>query len=187
MLRGTCANCPSTSTLTYKWTAKHDTTSFTLDSTSTSTGDSNINLVIDEDQLPQATSYKFKLVVEKTDTSGTVTGYSEIEISGNTPPSGGSCTLSPTTIKPLEDQVTFSCTGYADSSASNTLYYRVVAYSQDTGTLGSSIVLYYGTMSSGNFYGAAPWPATAGSTRDKVKIKIFIEDETGASVEAYSQ
>jgi hypothetical protein len=74
--------------------------------------------------------------------------------------------------------VTFTCTGYNDPRSSSTeLYYRVKSYSSDQK---ESVVLYYGSSSSSKVY-VAPWP---GTTRNTVPIKIFVEDEFGASTQA---
>ncbi|KAK3091077.1 hypothetical protein FSP39_016966 [Pinctada imbricata] len=59
MLRGFCSNC-GTATLTYRWTAKYGSTSLTLDSTTSSTLDDKINLVIDEDQLPDCNNIQLQ-------------------------------------------------------------------------------------------------------------------------------
>lgn len=178
MLEAECSNCMSASSLTYSWTAKYGSSNFILDSTTTSTGNDQINLVVNADQLPAASAYKFKLQVQKTVSATTTSGFGEVELHGNTAPSGGSCSLNPSSVISLEDIVTFTCTGYSDPGSSSTeLYYRVKSYSSDQK---ESVVLYYGSSSSAKIY-VAPWP---GTTRSTVPIKIFVEDEYGASTQA---
>lgn len=181
MLEGVCSNCATASSVTYTWTAEYGTNSLTLDSTTTSTHNNQTNLVINSNQLPAAASYKFKLEIQKT-VSGTVSsGYTKLTLEGNSAPSGGSCTVSPTSVVSLENLVTFTCTGYTDPGSSSTeLYYRVKSYSS-SGT--ESVGLYFGSSSTAKIF-VAPWP---GTSRHAVDIKIFVEDEYGAKTEALSQ
>ncbi|XP_062602087.1 polycystin-1-like isoform X2 [Saccostrea cucullata] len=181
MLEGSCSNCASASSVTYTWTAEYGTSTLTLDSTTTSTGNDKINLVVKASQLPAASVYKFKLQIQKVDSGTTTTGYGQIELDGNTAPSGGSCSLSPASVKSLEDIVTFTCSGYSDSGSSSTeLYYRVKTYSSDGK---ESVVQYYGSVNSAKIF-TAPWP---GNARNTVQIKIFVEDEHGAKTQALDQ
>lgn len=181
MLAGTCSNCASASSLTHTWTASYDTNAFTLDSTTTSTGNDKINLVINSGQLPAASVYTFQLQIQMTVSGSASTGYSKLKLDGNAAPSGGSCTVTPTTAKSLEDPVTFSCNSYSDPANPTTeLYYRVKSYSADGK---ESVGLYYGSSKTGKIF-VAPWP---GTSRHTVQIKVFVEDEYGAQTEALDQ
>ncbi|GCC34843.1 hypothetical protein chiPu_0013320 [Chiloscyllium punctatum] len=85
-LAGRCQNCSNKST--YKWTVQSsDASPLTLDNKTTSTGDSNPNLVVRQDVLQDGVNYTFTLSI--TDSEKQSTGFSSITLTPNYPPSRG--------------------------------------------------------------------------------------------------
>ncbi|KAF2984153.1 hypothetical protein EK904_007642 [Melospiza melodia maxima] len=92
-LEGTCQNCHNDSKLG-RWAAhSFKNKSLILDRTTTSTGDTGMNLVLRPGALRDGEGYTFTLHI--TDLTTGEEGFASIDLLPNQPPVGGSCRLSP--------------------------------------------------------------------------------------------
>ncbi|OWF55928.1 Polycystin-1 [Mizuhopecten yessoensis] len=184
-LQGICANCGS-ATVTYTWNATYvdsGTSTFSLTTTNTHTGDSKSNLVVKTGQIIDGKPYTFGLTVTKTENSVTTTSYAEIELLANMPPSGSGCNVSTTTIT-VFDTLTIDCLGFSDPDSSSTeLTYKVIAYSTDSASVGQSVIIYSGPQSQVDVF-LTSWP---GVSRTTVQVKVFIIDSFDGSYEGFDQ
>lgn len=178
-LSGTCNNNCGSGTVTYKWTASYvdgGTNTFTLTSSNTLTGDSSANLVVKSGQIVDGKTYTFRLTITKTENSVTTSSYVEIELPGNAPPTGTSCSAGSTTVI-VFNPLSINCQGFSDPDSSSTeLSYLVEAYSTDSASSGESVIIYFGSKSQVDVYLTA-WP---GVSRTTVQLKVFIIDTFNA-------
>uniref|UniRef100_A0A8C5UCL9 Polycystin 1, transient receptor potential channel interacting n=1 Tax=Malurus cyaneus samueli TaxID=2593467 RepID=A0A8C5UCL9_9PASS len=126
-LEGTCQNCHNDSKLG-RWAAhSFKNKSLILDKTTTSTGDTGMNLVLRQGALRDGEGYTFTLHI--TDLTTGEEGFASIDLLPNQPPVGGSCRLSPRgPLQALVTKVHFECTGWRDTEdAEGPLVYILLA------------------------------------------------------------
>ncbi|KAE8579014.1 hypothetical protein XENTR_v10023872 [Xenopus tropicalis] len=113
-LEGRCTNCLDDS-WSARWTAQSfDNKTLPLDSSTTSTGDREMNLVLRLGALKDGQGYTFTLHVIHP--SMDEEGFASIDLLPNSPPSGGSCTIAPNgTVHALPGKIHFECTGWRDA------------------------------------------------------------------------
>uniref|UniRef100_H0Z7Q1 Polycystin 1, transient receptor potential channel interacting n=1 Tax=Taeniopygia guttata TaxID=59729 RepID=H0Z7Q1_TAEGU len=113
-LEGTCQNCHNDSKLG-RWAAhSFKNKSLILDKTTTSTGDTGMNLVLRPGALRDGEGYTFTLHI--TDLTTGEEGFASIDLLPNQPPVGGSCRLSPEgPLRALVTKVHFECAGWRDT------------------------------------------------------------------------
>ncbi|XP_041364412.1 polycystin-1-like [Gigantopelta aegis] len=168
VLSGRCTNCLSN--IRYRWQVEADGIQVPLDETTTTTGGSNINLVVRPNVLGVADTYTFSLNVTSSGFSGE--GNAILSLESNKPPSGGSCVIGGAApVVSLESPVDVSCSGWTDDSGGH-LYYQILV----DGTVYSTHVLYHGTRDTQSVY-VAPLSATT----DRVKLQVKVIDELGAA------
>ena len=167
-LSSSCSNCLSNTQ--YRWQVESDRVQIPLDETTTTTGDSNINLVIRPNVLGNAATYTFSLTVTSSDLSSD--GNAILRLDSNKPPYGGSCDIGGADpVISLESQVSVSCSGWTDDSGGH-LYYQILI----DGTVYSTHMLYHGTLETQSVYVAPVSP-----TADSVKLQVKVIDELGAA------
>ncbi|XP_061469355.1 polycystin-1-like [Rhineura floridana] len=183
-LSGQCNSCDS-GTL-YKWKAQSsDGQLLTLDNVTTSTGDSNRDLVIRQGVLQDGVKYTFTVLV--TQPRGQLQGESSITLTPNHPPRGGVCILRPQNdIYILEMPVRFQCMGWMDEDSSPTqqLIYTLTAEmcSPHSNHCWHSC-LYRGIKSSFSSF----LPAGTRSSQSGINILVEVEDSQGAKTLALNQ
>ncbi|XP_062977569.1 polycystin-1-like [Elgaria multicarinata webbii] len=182
-LSGQCKNCDNGTR--YKWRAQNsDGLPLTLDNVTTSTGDSNRDLVIRQGVLQDGMKYIFTVLV--TQPRGQLQGESSITLTPNHPPKGGVCTLTPeNNIYILETPVRFQCMGWMDEdSAPVQLIYTLIA---ETCSPHSShcwhSCLYRGIKSSFSSF----LPAGTLGNQSGIHILVELEDLQGAKTLALNQ
>ena len=120
-LQGICAGASCGGTLTYKWSLfKH--TNNTSNETQwveisaiqelISTRLSSTTLVTYPGVLMPNVQYKFVLIAKR---QGGHPGYSEYQVTTNSPPTGGTCSVSPSSGVTLTTEFTFTCTDWQDA------------------------------------------------------------------------
>ncbi|XP_072882775.1 polycystin-1 [Hemitrygon akajei] len=174
-LAGRCANCSSQ--LLYKWTVQNpDGHPLILDNQTTSTGDSNANLVIRQGVLQDGVNYTFTLNI--TDLEEETSGFSSIILSPNYPPSGGHCTIHPDqALYLLETPLSFNCTGWWDEDGIvDQLVYSLVAVTCSRDSICERFRLYWGIKPSFS----ALLPVGSWSKATAVTVIIEVEDILGA-------
>lgn len=94
-----------------RWAARtFSNKTLVLDSSSTSTGSSELRLVVRRGVLRDGEGYIFTLTV--LDQDGEAEGYASIRLAANRPPRGGSCRLFPLEkLRGLTTKVNFECSG----------------------------------------------------------------------------
>nr|XP_014345291.1 PREDICTED: polycystin-1-like [Latimeria chalumnae] len=182
-LSGQCRNC-NDKTL-YKWTShSSDGKPLILDSTTTSTGDSNRDLVVRQGVLKDGVNYTFTLTA--TYPMRRQWGLSSITLAPNKPPQDGVCTIQPESIiYVLETSLVYHCTGWRDEDSSLVqLIYTLIAetYMTDTGHC-QRFYLYRGIKSSFSTL----VPSGNHGNDSTVNIIIEIEDSLGAKTTALNQ
>ncbi|CAH2307448.1 polycystin-1 [Pelobates cultripes] len=113
-LEGSCSNCLDDSR-SGRWTAQSfGNKSLTLDLSTTTTGDREMNLVLRQGALKDGEGYTFTLHVS--DPTMEEEGFASIDLLPNRPPFGGSCRIFPNkTIHALSTKIQFDCTGWRDT------------------------------------------------------------------------
>ncbi|XP_067914731.1 polycystin-1 [Heterodontus francisci] len=182
-LAGRCENCSNKST--HKWTVQSsDGYPLTLDNKTTSTGDSNPNLVIRQGVLRDGVNYTFTLNI--TDPEKEITGFSSIILTPNYPPSRGVCTIHPDeTLYLLETPLSFSCTGWWDVDGGlDQLVYSLMAMTCPNGSSNCDrFQLYRGIKPSFS----ALLPAGTTDSASAVSVVIEVEDVLGAKTTAVNR
>lgn len=177
-IEGTCfSGC--TSATTYKWTVTESSTSavVTIDSTQTTTGLNQKNFVLKAGALPSGIAYTFKLEA----TEGTETGQALFSLPPSSKPSGGSCTVSPTTaIVPLENVITVSCSSFQDLDLMSGIYYQIKISS--TNAAAEKYLAYYGTRAENDIY-IAPFSDASPGT---IQVEVSIVNDYGAAADGTS-
>uniref|UniRef100_A0A4W3JYE4 Polycystic kidney disease 1a n=1 Tax=Callorhinchus milii TaxID=7868 RepID=A0A4W3JYE4_CALMI len=182
-LAGQCENCSSNTS--HKWTVQSsDGFPLTLDNQTTSTGDSNPDLVIRQGVLRNGVNYTFTLSVM--DPEKHSSGFSSIMLTPNYPPSGGVCTVKPDTVfYLLETVISVNCTGWLDEDGGfDQLIYSLIAMScLDRSDACHQYHLYRGIRSS---FSALVPAGTQGNT-SAVSIVVEVEDLLGAKTTAVNR
>uniref|UniRef100_UPI00398EAF00 polycystin-1 n=1 Tax=Pristiophorus japonicus TaxID=55135 RepID=UPI00398EAF00 len=182
-LAGRCENCGNKST--HKWTVQSsDGNPLTLDNKTTSTGDSNPDLVIRRGVLQDGVNYTFTLNI--TDPEEETIGFSSIILTPNYPPSGGACTIHPDqALYLLETPLSFNCTGWWDEDGGlDQLVYSLVAVTCPHGPSACDrFQLYRGVKPS---FGVLLPVGTTGSG-SVVSVVVEVEDLLGAKTTAVNR
>ncbi|XP_067860482.1 polycystin-1 [Heptranchias perlo] len=182
-LTGRCENCGNKST--HKWTVQSsDGYALTLDHKTTSTGDSNPDLVVRQGVLQNGVNYTFTLNI--TDLEEEITGFSSIILTPNYPPSGGVCTIHPDqALYLLETPLSFNCTGWWDEDGGlDQLVYSLVAVTCPSGSSACDrFQLYRGIKPSFS----ALLPAGTTGSASVVSVVIEVEDLLGAKTTAVNK
>ncbi|CAM2101941.1 unnamed protein product [Caretta caretta] len=182
-LAGQCQSCDNRTI--YKWTAQSsDGQPLTLDHVTTSTGDSNRDLVIRQGVLRDGVNYSFMLSASQP--GGELQGGSSITLTPNNPPRGGVCTLTPEhDLYLLETLVSYQCTGWVDEDSSpvQLIYTLIAERCPPDGRHCQHFCLYRGIKSSfGTFL-----PAATGGRHTAVNVLVELEDSQGAKTLALNQ
>ncbi|KAM4663485.1 polycystin-1-like [Discoglossus pictus] len=178
ILSGDCEACHN-DTL-YTWSA-HDTSGHPLflDNLTTSTGPLKRELVIRRGALQDGLGYTFTLRVRQQ--QGPAWGEGSISLTANNPPTGGSCSLLPTSnIFWLETPLEYNCTGWSDPDEDGQLLFSL---SVQIFSLVSSqrLYLYRGTRS---------WHrvrSSVGTDTRGIQVFVEIEDMLGARTMAINR
>ncbi|KYO31114.1 hypothetical protein Y1Q_0016466 [Alligator mississippiensis] len=175
-LFGQCESCDNRTM--YKWTAQSsDGQPLTLDNVTTSTGDSNRDLVIRQGVLRDGVNYTF--TVSAFQPSRELPGRSSITLTPNHPPRGGLCMLRPEhDLYLLETPVSYHCTGWVDedSSPAQLIYTLIAETCSPDGKRCWQFCLYRGVKSSFSAF----LPASANGSRSMVNVLVELEDSQGA-------
>lgn len=167
VLTSQCSNCRTDAN--YTWILEVDGKPHPLTDSQTLTTLRGPNLVIKQGVIPAGSDYT--VTVSKSFRLVSRTGSSSLKLHGNKPPSGGTCTVTPTTVQTLANKVKVSCSGWSDSDNTAQLFYKVIA----KGT--SSMETYqvcYGVNRDLTFY-LASFPGS-----DKVTLEVQVIDNEGA-------
>ncbi|KAM7146058.1 polycystin-1-like isoform 4-T5 [Macrochelys suwanniensis] len=182
-LAGQCQGCDNRTV--YKWMAQSsDGQPLTLDHVTTSTGDSNRDLVIRQGVLRDGVNYSFMLSASQP--GGELQGGSSITLTPNNPPRGGVCTLTPEhNLYLLETLVSYQCTGWVDedSSPGQLIYTLIAERCSPDGRHCQPFCLYRGIKSSFSTF----LPAAAGGSRTTVNVLVELEDSQGAKTLALNR
>ncbi|KAM9305451.1 polycystin-1 [Gastrophryne carolinensis] len=113
-LEGSCTNCHE-EFKAGRWTAQSfSNKTLVLNSSTTTTGDREMNLVLRQGVLKDGEGYTFTLHVK--DPTMEEEGFASIDLLPNGPPFGGTCRITPNdTIHALTMPVQFNCTGWRDT------------------------------------------------------------------------
>uniref|UniRef100_A0A3Q2YRT4 Polycystin 1, transient receptor potential channel interacting n=1 Tax=Hippocampus comes TaxID=109280 RepID=A0A3Q2YRT4_HIPCM len=194
-LRGTCTNCQGFHR--GRWTATTlQNETLILDSSSTTTGNDCMNLVLRQGVLRHGDSYIFTLHV--TDDTLDGEGAASITLHHNMPPAGGECHLRAGgeaggdigeadsggwTIRTLLDRVHFNCSGYSDRGVSETplLYSLLVTRCKEDYC--EEFCVYKGSSPEHSAF----LPPGFSSARHRVAVSITVEDLQGASITALNK
>ncbi|KAJ8246238.1 hypothetical protein GJAV_G00265350, partial [Gymnothorax javanicus] len=180
-LSGTCSNCQASHR--GRWTAMTlGNESLVLDSSSTTTGNDGMNLVLRQGVLRDGDSYVFSLHV--TDDLMDREGVASIVLRHNMPPAGGSCTLLPdsTRVQTLVDRVHFSCTGYADSDDREIPLLYSLLVTRCSRSQCEEFCVYKGTSPE---HATFLPPGFLPSRR--VAVSVVVEDHQGAAITAVNK
>ncbi|XP_076856024.1 polycystin-1 [Brachyhypopomus gauderio] len=181
VLSGHCALCSGA--VQYRWTAENTKGEVLhLNEVTTTTGDSNPNLVIRPDMLTAGSEYVFTLNVSQP--ANGLWGSAGITLTPNLPPQGGNCTLSPEdSVQLLQNMVSFNCSGWVeeDSTSAQIIYTLQAAQCEEPGPQCPLITLYRGTRHS-----FKSWvPLGTARREDNASIitaLLQIEDNMGAKI-----
>ncbi|NXF72193.1 PKD1 protein, partial [Sclerurus mexicanus] len=181
-LEGTCQNCHNDSKLG-RWAAhSFKNKSLILDKTTTSTGDTGMNLVLRQGALKDGEGYTFTLHI--TDLTTGEEGFASIDLLPNQPPVGGSCRLSPRgPLKALMTKVHFECAGWRDTEdAEAPLVYILLASRRRAGHF-HEFCLYKGSRAEH----AAFLPPGFHESAFQVSVSVLVQDQLGATVVAVNR
>uniref|UniRef100_A0A8C3QIS3 Polycystin 1, transient receptor potential channel interacting n=1 Tax=Cyanoderma ruficeps TaxID=181631 RepID=A0A8C3QIS3_9PASS len=181
-LEGTCQNCHNDSKLG-RWAAhSFKNKSLILDKTTTSTGDTGMNLVLRQGALRDGEGYTFTLHI--TDLTTGEEGFASIDLLPNQPPVGGSCRLSPEgPLRALMTKVHFECTGWRDTEdAEGPLVYILLASRRRPGHF-HEFCVYKGSRAE---HGAFLPPGFHDSAF-QVSVAVLVQDQLGATVVAVNR
>ncbi|NXP60074.1 PKD1 protein, partial [Chloropsis cyanopogon] len=181
-LEGTCQNCHNDSKLG-RWAAhSFKNKSLILDKTTTSTGDTGMNLVLRQGALRDGEGYTFTLHI--TDLTTGEEGFASIDLLPNQPPKGGSCELSPQgPLRALETKVHFECAGWRDTEdAEGPLVFILLASRHRPGHFHEFCVYKGSRAEHGAFL-----PPGFHESGFQVSVAVLVQDQLGATVVAVNQ
>ncbi|NWI51405.1 PKD1 protein, partial [Calyptomena viridis] len=181
-LEGTCQNCHNDSKLG-RWAAhSFKNKSLILDKTTTSTGDTGMNLVLRQGALKDGEGYTFTLHI--TDLTTGEEGFASIDLLPNQPPVGGSCRLSPKgPLRALMTKVHFECAGWRDTEdTEGPLVYILLASRRRHGHF-HEFCLYKGSRAE---HGAF-LPPGFHESGFRVSVSVLVQDQLGATVVAINR
>ncbi|XP_077864342.1 polycystin-1-like protein 2 [Saccoglossus kowalevskii] len=185
VLSAHCSDCTTLSKITYKWELLYEDgtlTNIDLDAM-TSTGIFGKNLAINVDVFTNTDeSYKLKL-------SGTVIGreegFSEYAVIVNSPPSPGTCTVSPISGYLLETIFTLNCQGFSDDDLPLMYEFSVITGGEKRATINSldhkaGSLLYYGNDP---YRPSIYLPLGLAQNNYTIDIVVRVSDVYGATVQ----
>ncbi|NWX27466.1 PKD1 protein, partial [Notiomystis cincta] len=181
-LEGTCQNCHNDSKLG-RWAAhSFKNKSLILDKTTTSTGDTGMNLVLRQGALRDGEGYTFTLHI--TDLTTGEEGFASIDLLPNQPPQGGSCRLSPEgPLRALVTKVHFECAGWRDTEdAEAPLVYILLASRRRPGHFHEFCVYKGSRAEHGAFL-----PPGFHESGFQVAVAVLVQDQLGATVVAVNR
>uniref|UniRef100_K7FII1 Polycystin 1, transient receptor potential channel interacting n=1 Tax=Pelodiscus sinensis TaxID=13735 RepID=K7FII1_PELSI len=181
-LEGTCRNCRNDSKLG-RWAAhSFKNKSLVLDKTTTSTGNTGMNLVLRPGALKDGEGYTFTLHV--TDLTIGEEGYASMDLLPNRPPVGGVCQLSPNAaVQALMTKVHFECTGWRDTEDEETpLVYILLATRCKPGQC-EQFGMYKGSRSEHSAF----LPPGFSANRFLVHVSVLVQDQLGATAVALNR
>ncbi|XP_023567626.1 polycystin-1 isoform X3 [Octodon degus] len=180
-LEGHCHNCSSGSKHG-RWAARtFSNKTLVLDETTTSTGSSDMRLVVRRGVLRDGEGYIFTLTV--LGHSGKEEGCASIHLSPNRPPLGGVCYLFPLdAVWALTTKVHFECVGWQDAEdASAPLVYALLLQRCHQGHC-EEFCIYKGSLST---YAAVLPPGF--QPEFEVGLAVVVQDQLGAAVVALNR
>ncbi|CAM4619463.1 polycystin-1 isoform X1 [Caretta caretta] len=175
-LEGTCRNCQNDSKLG-RWAAhSFKNKSLILDKTTTSTGNTGMNLVLRPGALKDGEGYTFTLHI--TDLTTGEEGYASIDLLPNRPPIGGLCQLSPNgEVRALMAKVHFECAGWRDTEDEEApLVYILLATRCKVGQC-EEFGMYKGSRSEHSAF----LPPGFSANRFLVYVSVLVQDQLGAT------
>ncbi|KAL2299111.1 hypothetical protein Nmel_014727 [Mimus melanotis] len=178
-LEGTCQNCHNDSKLG-RWAAhSFKNKSLILDKTTTSTGDTGMNLVLRQGALRDGEGYTFTLHI--TDLTTGEEGFASIDLLPNQPPVGGNCSLSPKgPLRALLTKVHFECAGWRDTEdEEGPLVYILLASRRRPGHFHEFCVYKGSRAEHGAFL-----PPGFHESGFQVSVAVLVQDQLGATVVA---
>ncbi|NWY67558.1 PKD1 protein, partial [Erithacus rubecula] len=178
-LEGTCQNCHNDSKHG-RWAAhSFKNESLILDKTTTSTGDTGMNLVLRQGALRDGEGYTFTLHI--TDPTTGEEGFASIDLLPNQPPVGGSCILSQKgPLRALLTKVHFECTGWRDTEdEEGPLVYMLLASRRRHGHFHEFCVYKGSRAEHGAFL-----PPGFRESGFQVSVAVLVQDQLGATVVA---
>ncbi|NXF01300.1 PKD1 protein, partial [Smithornis capensis] len=181
-LEGTCQNCHNDSKLG-RWAAhSFKNKSLILDKTTTSTGDTGMNLVLRQGALKDGEGYTFTLHI--TDLTTGEEGFASIDLLPNQPPVGGSCRLSPKgPLRALMTKVHFECAGWRDTEdTEGPLVYILLASRRRHGHF-HEFCLYKGSRAEHSAF----LPPGFLESGFRVSVSVLVQDQLGATVVAINR
>ncbi|NXL82188.1 PKD1 protein, partial [Leptocoma aspasia] len=181
-LEGTCQNCHNDSKLG-RWAAhSFKNKSLILDKTTTSTGDTGMNLVLRQGALRDGEGYTFTLHI--TDLTTGEEGFASIDLLPNQPPVGGSCRLSPQgPLRALVTKVHFECAGWRDTEdAEGPLVFILLASRHRPGHFHEFCVYKGSRAEHGAFL-----PPGFHESGFQVSVAVLVQDQLGATVVAVNR
>ncbi|XP_039346814.1 polycystin-1 isoform X1 [Mauremys reevesii] len=181
-LEGTCRNCQNDSKLG-RWAAhSFKNKSLVLDKTTTSTGNTGMNLVLRPGALKDGEGYTFTLHI--TDLTTGEEGYASIDLLPNRPPIGGLCQLSPNgEVKALMAKVHFECAGWRDTEDEEApLVYILLATRCKAGQC-EEFSMYKGSRSEHSAF----LPPGFSANSFLVYVSVLVQDQLGATVMALNR
>ncbi|XP_072337691.1 polycystin-1 isoform X1 [Scyliorhinus torazame] len=179
-LSGSCSNCESNPQ--YVWKVENSKKQLlTLDNATTSTGSTEMNLVMRHGVLEDGDGYTFSLNV--TDPLMENVGFASIYIPPIHLPSGGKCLIFPTeNISALTTSVTFTCTGW-ETTGVPLVYSFILTRCGVGGTHCDEFYVYKGSRSE---YSAV-LPPGFNSNQFIAYIAVTVQNQQGASVIAVNR
>ncbi|XP_018416527.1 PREDICTED: LOW QUALITY PROTEIN: polycystin-1 [Nanorana parkeri] len=180
-LEGSCTNCHD-DYRTGRWTAQSfRNKTLVLNSTTTTTGDREMNLVLRQGVLKDGEGYTFTLHVS--DPTMEEEGLASIDLLPNSPPLGGTCRISPNeTIHALTTLVHFNCTGWRDTEDEVGLVFILRAKRCWAGHC-DDFWVYKGSRSEHSTF----LPVGYNETNFVVELSILVQDQQGATAVALNQ
>ncbi|XP_048343368.1 polycystin-1-like [Sphaerodactylus townsendi] len=182
-LSGQCNSCDNRTQ--YEWRAQSSNGQIlTLDNVTTSTGDSNRDLVIRQGILQDGVNYTFTVLAMQFD--GQLQGSASLTLTPNNPPRGGVCILRPeNNIYILETPVKFQCMGWMDEDNSpvQLIYTLTAEICSPPSNHCWHFCLYRGIKSSFRTF----LPASSLTNLSSINILVELEDSQGAKILALNQ
>ncbi|XP_053131913.1 polycystin-1 isoform X2 [Hemicordylus capensis] len=192
-LEGACLNCRNSSNLgmtklslvspppfVQRWAAhSFKNESLTLNGSTTSTGDTEMNLVLRQGALQDGEGYTFTLHI--TDLATGEEGYASIDLFPNQPPFGGSCRLSPLgPVQALTAKIHFECTGWRDKEDEGTPLVYILKALRCRLDYCEEFWVYKGSHAEHATF-LPPGFQEGGSL---VHVIVYVQDQLGATVKA---
>uniref|UniRef100_A0A4W3IKU7 Polycystin 1, transient receptor potential channel interacting n=1 Tax=Callorhinchus milii TaxID=7868 RepID=A0A4W3IKU7_CALMI len=183
ILSGSCSNCHWSSQ--YAWEAEtFNKIPLVLNSTTTTTGSTEMNLVVRHRVLQDGVGYTFSLNV--IDPLMENVGFASIYIPPMYPPSSGNCQIYPTeNISALTTSVTFTCTGWKDTNDTGAplVYSFILTRCKSGGNQCNEFYVYRGSRSE---YSAVLPPGFR-SNHFIAYIAVIVETQQGAAAVAINK